>query len=107
MPVALDEACAEAALEEVAVEPVPAVEQLGIRAIEALHPLRQVGRRRLEEEVVVVRHQALRMAVPAEPGDDVFRDREHQPPVGVVAHDVLSAVSAGVDVVHAVLDEET
>src|SRR5437867_13211098 len=33
---ALDEACAEAALEEVAVEPVPAVEQLGIRAIEAL-----------------------------------------------------------------------
>ena len=107
MPVALDQAPAETTLEEVAVEPVPPVEELGIDAIEALHSLREVRRRRFEEEVVVVGHQAVRMAVPAEPRDDVFRNREEQQPVGVVARDLLSAVPAGVDVVHPVLDEET
>ena len=51
---AFDEHRVEATLEEVAVEPVPPVEELGIDAIEALHSLREVRRRRFEEEVVVV-----------------------------------------------------
>jgi hypothetical protein len=37
-----------------------------IRAVQSVHPCREIGLRRLEHDVVVVRHEAVGMTLPAE-----------------------------------------
>src|SRR5690348_1583055 len=52
------------------------VEPLGVQAVQALHPGGEIRLWGLDEEVVMVRHQAEAVAAPAEPFDDLA---EHQP----------------------------
>ena len=46
---------------------------LGIHAVELMHAFRQIGIRRLHQQVVVVRHQAVGMTDPVE---SLTRQRE-------------------------------
>lgn len=63
--VLLHEERAVAALEEVAVAAVAAVEALGVDTVQVPHAAGEVRLRRLHEQVVVVRHQAVREPLPA------------------------------------------
>ena len=64
---ALDENGAEASLEEMADAFVPPVEALGVHPIDLLHPTRQVRHGRLDEQVIVVAHETVRVNFPTEP----------------------------------------
>jgi hypothetical protein len=57
----LDHLRPETAAEEVVTAPVTLVEGPRIGAVEVAHAVREVRLRRLEDEVVVVPHQALRV----------------------------------------------
>jgi hypothetical protein len=67
--VAFDDPRREAVAEEVAPALVPAVERLGVRAVQALEAVRQAPELGLDDEVVVVRHQRERMDAPVVPLD--------------------------------------
>jgi hypothetical protein len=99
--VAFDEDRAEAGLEEVAAASVSAVECLCVAAVELSHRDREVGARRLQQQVVVVVHQAVGVADQAVPLDDVRNELEEAAAVGVVADDRLSIVAARDHVVEA------
>jgi hypothetical protein len=53
-------------LEDMAIERMPPIEVARVRAVEEEHRLRQPLFRDRHEEVVVIRHQAIRMALPRE-----------------------------------------
>ena len=74
-------------VEEVAGEPVSSVEHLGVQHVEPVHPGGNVRVRRPQDEVVVVRHEAIRVALPVESPDDVAEDGEEQLAIIVVEHD--------------------
>jgi hypothetical protein len=102
MVLALDCAGLEAALEQMSDAALPVVEVRRIEAVEELHSLRELGLAALDHEVVVVAHQAVRMALPPEPADDaVEQQQEHEaicgveedhPPVDAARSDVPVAV---------------
>ena len=69
MRVALHQHGMVAALEYVAGAVVAPVEGLGVHAVQIAHAAREVGRRRLEHEVIMVAHQAIGVAQPAPPRD--------------------------------------
>jgi hypothetical protein len=72
--IALHDLAVEAALEQVSLVAVPSVEPLRVASVEVLHADRDVRVRRRDEHVVVVRHQAIRVAPPTEPDDDVAEE---------------------------------
>jgi hypothetical protein len=72
--VALDENAPESTVEKMAFESVPPVEPLSVDTVEPLHTVRNVRTRRLDEKVKVIRHQAVGMASPFVPLDDVLED---------------------------------
>jgi hypothetical protein len=82
-------------LEEMADPAVPPVEGLGIDAIELAHSPRQIRPRGLDEEVVVVRHQAVGMAAPAITPDHLGEGVQKEVPVVVVPKGRLSGVPSG------------
>jgi hypothetical protein len=71
---ALDKDAAESTVEEMALVPVPPVEPLSVDTVEPLHSGRNIAVRCLQEKMEVVRHQAVRVAPPFEPLDDVLED---------------------------------
>ena len=64
--VALDDPGLEAALEEVSFPVVAAVEAHGVEAVQPLHPFREFGLRRLDQQVEVVVEQHPDVDPPAE-----------------------------------------
>jgi hypothetical protein len=84
--------------EEVSPAAVAGVEPLRVHAVQALHPERQLRDGRLDDEVVVVRHQAERVEPPAEPLGALGEQAEEGDPVEVVAEDRGLVDAVGRDV---------
>jgi hypothetical protein len=63
----LDHPRPEALAEDVVLGAVPCVEGFGVLAVEVAHPVREVGGGRLDEQVVVVAHEAPDVEAPAVP----------------------------------------
>ena len=87
MLVAVEHAGVEAALKEVAGACVAAVEAHRVDAVQALHPARELGLRRLDEQVEVVVEQVPRMEPPAEPLRHLDEQLEPRLAVAVVEDD--------------------
>ena len=79
---------------------VPPVERLGVHPVELSHPPGQGGIDRLDQQVVVIHHQAIRMTEPVEPFDRLFQYLEEPLPIRVIEKDILVRVTAGSDVIH-------
>jgi len=77
----------EAALEEMAGAGVAAVEPHRVDAVQALHPARELGLRRLDEQVEVVVEQVPGVQLPAGPPRDVDEQLEPRFAVAVVEDD--------------------
>jgi hypothetical protein len=88
------------ALEDVAAAPVPFVEELRVAAVEAVHAGGELGRGRLDDEVVVGAHQAVGLDAPVELARADRQQVEEVDPVDVVAEDrrVLDPVRRDVEV---------
>jgi hypothetical protein len=82
--VALDQLRPVAAAENVVDASVPLVEGSGVAAVQVAHALVEVGLRRLDEEVVVVAHQAADLHLPAVAALDAAEDVEEDDAVVVV-----------------------
>ena len=74
-----------------------------IDPVEELHPFGKIGEGRLDQEMVVVRHQAVCVADPPAALDHMREDVEIQVPMFVRKEDVLARVPATSDVVDSVL----
>jgi hypothetical protein len=97
----LDEPGAEPTVEEVSVKPMAPVEVRRIHAVQSMHSLRQVSPRRVEEQVKVVRHQAvLPKAPPIATKRSVLQYKE-EIPVVIVVIDGLAAVASRRHVIEA------
>jgi hypothetical protein len=104
--VASDQAAVEALAEDVAGARVLVVEGLGVAAVEVLHPGGQVGAGALDDEVVVVAHQAEAVHVPSVAAGDPLQEREEELAVEVVAVDRAAVDAARGQVVDPVGEEE-
>src|SRR5262249_885999 len=91
----------EPLLEEVADAAVPHVELLRVRALEALHSLRELVEITADKQVIVGRHQAVQEAGPTELAGDPPQTHEEAAPVAVVMEDRAAGDSARGDVVDA------
>jgi hypothetical protein len=89
----------EAATEDVVAATVPLVESPCVGAVQVSHPIGQVRSRRLEDEVVVVSHQAPRVHAPAVAALDPPEDVEEGGPVLAVEEDRRTVVPLRSDVV--------
>src|SRR5947209_7332134 len=78
--------------------PVSPVERLRMDAVQDLHASGELLPARVDDEVIVVAHQAERVAAPVEPDDDVCEECEEEPPVVVVEEDRNPAGPARADV---------
>jgi hypothetical protein len=85
--VAFDDPGGVAISEQVAGALVPLVEAESMDAVQALHPQPQLRNGRVDDEVVVRRHQAERVDGPVEAGDALSEQAEEGQAVGVVAVD--------------------
>jgi hypothetical protein len=85
--------------EDVILASVPLVESSGVGAVQVAHALVEVGERRLDEEVVVVPHQAPHVHPPLVALLDPPKDVQEDHPVFVVAHDRHVVVPTRSDVV--------
>src|SRR5579859_1424106 len=75
---------------------------LGKHSVQLAHAFGQVGIRGLDEQMVVVVHQAPGIAQPVELPDHLAEDAQKALPVGVVLEDVLAPVAARGDVIERV-----
>jgi hypothetical protein len=100
--VSSDEPAAVAALEHVADELVRGVEPGGIRAVQIPHPFREVAPGRADQQVIVVWHQAVAVAMPAALGDDPAERAEEDAAVVVRPEDLPPRDPASGDVVEVV-----
>jgi hypothetical protein len=77
---------------------VPLVEPERVDAVEPLHPSPKLRNRRLDDEVVVRRHQAEGVNGPTEAVDAIHQQPEEAQTVGLVPVDVAAVDAAGRDV---------
>lgn len=94
VPVALDEDRIEASLEEMSVKGVAVVEGQRVSAVEPLHAGREIILRRLDYEVVVVRHQAVAVAKPPATTCQAVEEGEKDKLIVRVQEDRLSPIPA-------------
>jgi hypothetical protein len=87
------------AAEEMVLPSVPLVEGARVGTVQVAHALVEVGEGRLDEEVVVVPHQAAHVHPPLVALLDPPKDVHEDDPVFVVAHDRHVVVPARSDVV--------
>lgn len=92
----------EATLEEMSIEPVNAVETLGVDAIQPLHSEGQVDGGAFDEQVVVRIEEAVAPDLPTRLLADAIEDREEEAPVSIHEEDRLVSISARGDVEEAV-----
>jgi len=93
--------------ENVVLALVPLVEGTGIAAVQVPHPFGEVRQGSLDEEVVVVPHQAAHVSTPPVAPFDPAQDVEEDDPVSVVQHDRRVVVTPDPDVVVGAGGEET
>ena len=79
--------------------PVSRVELLSEAAVQPLHAGREVGKRRLDEQMQVIVHQAVREETPLPVRHHAGQHREVRHTVGIVQVDPLPAVATRVHVV--------
>jgi len=79
---------------------VSTIEPLCVNPVEKLHPVTQATARCLNKEVVVVRHQAVRVTDPALSIDNVSKDFEESGPIALVEKDTFSPIATTSDVVY-------
>lgn len=89
-----------APLEEVAAAAVERVERLRVVTVAALHPPPEVRLRRLDEQVDVVVHEAVREQQPSTLVDLAHQQPEVQPAIVVADEQWLAVVPARIHVVH-------
>jgi len=77
----------KAALEEVSTVVVAPVEPFRIHAVQPVHTTRDVCLRRLDQQVIVIGHQAIRMAHPSEEVDHLLNQPNEPEPVAGVDED--------------------
>ena len=99
MRFALHKYALEPPLEQVADEPMAAVETLRINAVQLSHAVRKVGIRSFDDDVVVVGHLAVGMAAPVEPLANLLEQRLPVLAVAVVVEDILTAIASRCHVV--------
>jgi hypothetical protein len=97
--VADDQTAVEPLLEEMALVPPTLIEALGVEPVEAVHPVTEIGFRRLEHEVEMVRHQAVAEAFPPVPSDDVPEQGHESRTIDRVDEDRALPVAARGDVI--------
>jgi hypothetical protein len=97
--VRLDHLRPVAAAEDVILPLVTLVEGAGVAAVQVAHPVGEVRERGLDEEVVVVPHEAAHVGAPAVAPFDPAQDVEEEDPVSIVQHDRRVVVAADPDVV--------
>jgi hypothetical protein len=95
----LDHLRPEALPKDVVLPAVPGVERARVLAVQVAHPVREIRERCLDDEVVVVPHQAADVEPPAVAAADAREDVEERQPVGVVAEDRRVVVALRRDVV--------
>jgi hypothetical protein len=78
---------------------VSAIEPLRVNPVEKLHPARQVGVRRLDKEMVMIAHQAIRMADPAVPLNNITNDLKETRLIAVAEEDPVPRIAATGDVI--------
>ena len=96
-----------AAAEDVILPPVAFVEGAGVAAVQIPHPIGEVRERGLDEEVIVVAHEAPHVSAPAVTPFDPPEDVEEDDPVSIVEHDRRMVVAPDPDVVVGARSEET
>jgi hypothetical protein len=106
MAVAGDQHGVEPPLEEVAREAVALVESLGVRAVDELNTAGEVGLGGHNDEVVVVRHEAIRVGLPATSLGYTFEKLQEEQAITVIDIGDLLSVAACGDVVHPAGNEE-
>jgi hypothetical protein len=87
----LDQRRCEAALEEAAAPAVALVEAPRVRAVEQVHAGGQLLARRLDEEVVVVVHEAAGVEPPAKTAGGEPNERDEVDPIEIDAEEELAA----------------
>lgn len=97
--VVLDQNRAKARLENVPLGLVPTVEAAGIEAVQLPHPDRDIRERRLDDEVVVIDQQAMRVEEPAVSLQDLVEGRQKPPVIRVIAENRLARIPPNDDVV--------
>jgi hypothetical protein len=105
--VRLDHLRPVAAAEEVILALVTLVEGPGVATVQVPHSLVEVRLRGLDEQVVVVTHQAAHVSAPAVAPFDPAQDVEEDDPVSIVQHDRRVVVTSDPDVVVRAGGEET
>jgi len=99
MALLLDKDRLEAALQKMSDSVVTTIEPLGVNTVEKVHSTRQARVRRLDQEVVIVGHQAICMTDPAVSVDNVGKDFEESGSITVVKKDVLLRIATTGNVV--------
>jgi len=97
--VSLDDHGPETTLKHVSHPAVGAIEPLGVDAVDLPHAAREVRLGRLDEQVVVVRHQAVGVTDPAAALDDITEDPQERGAVSVSEEDGRAGVSPGRQVI--------
>jgi hypothetical protein len=92
--IGLDPGRVESSLKEVADEVIPTVERLGVDAVQLLEPAREGGSTDLNDQVVVVRHEAIRVDDPRSLRTDGFQKCEETQVIVVDREDGLSSVAS-------------
>src|SRR5215831_2972123 len=91
----LDYLAAKPTFEQMTFVALPPVEPLRVDAVQPMHATRDVCVGRLHEKVIVVRHQAVRMAAPFQRGNDLFKQLQESESVARVREDCFLAIPAG------------
>ncbi len=89
----------ESALQEMPYPLMPAIDGLGIGAVELPHASRERRPWGFEQQMIVVVHRAIGMAVPAETIDDVGQLLEEQRAVPIINHNILPGIATTRDMV--------
>jgi hypothetical protein len=92
------------ALEEMPCTAMPAIEPLRVNAVEPTHPGRQIRPGSLQQQVVVIAHQAEAVASPAEIGGDISESHQEALAIAVVHEDESRVVATRRDVVERSLE---
>jgi hypothetical protein len=96
-----------AAAEDVILPLVALVEGAGVAAVQVPHSIGKVRQGRLDEEVVMVPHEAPHVGAPAVAPFDAPEDVEEDDPVSIVEHDRRVVVAPDPDVVVGARSEVT
>jgi hypothetical protein len=85
--IVLDRPKGEALLEQVPTSLVPAIEALRVAPVQMMHPAREIVQFALDNNVEVIRHEAIRVERPRKALDGSLEERDPGDAIGVVTGD--------------------